>query len=236
MSGPLNYGADLSSIFRLLCPGVLSAKKSSLHSVLSKYACQSCHVRLPRGLCLGSEFLMMNYQRLYDVNSACMLIVVSILLGAFYFQFGLHENPCPLCLLQRMGMIGVIVGLAMNTQFGFQRIHFAAVNLAALVGAMFSIRQVLLHVCPIAGKPSGYGDPIGGMHLYSWGVLIFAASILGSSILSTLVKDEQQESTRKPSLFEQVVFQLAAMVCLANVAATFAMCWLGPCCDDGPCP
>lgn len=135
-----------------------------------------------------------------------------------------------------MGMIGVIVGLGMNTQFGFHRIHFAAVNLAALVGAVFSIRQVLLHVCPVAGEPSGYGDPIMGMHLYTWGVLIFAASILGSSLLLTLVKDESPESVRRPSLFEQIVFQLTAIVCFANVAATFAMCWLGPCCDDGPCP
>nr|WP_234824101.1 disulfide bond formation protein B [Bremerella cremea] len=158
-----------------------------------------------------------------------MLVVVSVLLGAFYFQFGLHEDPCPLCLLQRMGMIGVILGLAMNTQFGFHRLHFAAVNLAALVGAMFSIRQVLLHICPVAGEPSGYGDAFFGMHLYSWGVLVFAASILGSSILLTLVNEKPPESTRKQSMFEQIVFHLAALVCFANVVSTFALCSFGPC-------
>ncbi|TWT31345.1 disulfide bond formation protein B [Blastopirellula retiformator] len=179
---------------------------------------------------------MANSQRLYDLNAACMLIVVSILLGAFYYQFGLHENPCPLCLLQRMGMIGVIVGLAMNMQLGFHRLHFAAVNVASLVGATFSIRQVLLHICPVTGEPTGFGEPMMGLHLYTWGVLIFAASILGSSILLTLVKEHPEESDRRPSLFEQIVFGLASLVCFVNVAATFAMCWFGPCCDDGPCP
>ena len=77
-----------------------------------------------------------------------MLILASVLLGAFYFQYGLSEDPCPLCLLQRMGMIGVALGLSFNTFFGFGKKHFAFVIFAAVVGCGFSTRQVLLHIAP----------------------------------------------------------------------------------------
>ena len=115
----------------------------------------------------------MNSKGLYIANSAAMLMVSSALVGALFFQFGLHENPCPLCLLQRMGMFGVILGLGFNTYFGFKKEHFGLVITAALVGVTFSIRQILLHICPVAGEATGYGEPVLGMHLYSWGVVIF---------------------------------------------------------------
>ena len=102
-------------------------------------------------------------------------------MGAFYFQFGLNEDPCPLCLLQRMAMIGVIFGLALNIFFGFDAKHFGVVIISALVGVLFSGRQVLLHISKKDGDV-GYGTPFFGMHLYTWGVLIFIASILGSAI------------------------------------------------------
>ena len=53
-------------------------------------------------------------------NSACILLICIILISALYFQFGLHEEPCPLCLLQRMAMMGVILGLSLNIYFGFE--------------------------------------------------------------------------------------------------------------------
>ena len=105
----------------------------------------------------------MNFLKYF--NSLCILIVCSILIGALYFQFGLHEDPCPLCLLQRMGMMGVIFGLSLNVYFGFNAKHFAIVIISALVGVVFSGRQVLLHIAPLAGD-TGYGTPFFGMHLY----------------------------------------------------------------------
>lgn len=178
----------------------------------------------------------MNSQHLYTANTCCLFIVLSVLLGAFGFQYGLGENPCPLCLLQRMGMLGVVIGLAFNTQFGFHRRHFALVIFAALVGCTFSMRQVLLHVCPEPGQPTGYGTPILGMHLYSWGVLIFAASILGSACFLLFAQDAAEGEERTASLFEKVGFYAASGICLANAISTFIMCNVGPCCENGPCP
>jgi disulfide bond formation protein DsbB len=168
------------------------------------------------------------------LNSLCMLIVSSILIGALYFQFGLGEDPCPLCLLQRMGMMGILFGLSLNIFYGFKSEHFATVIISSLVGLVFSTRQVLLHICPEPGVEPGYGSPIFGMYLYSWGVLIFIASILASSIfLFFLPKNEDKIST--PILIERISFFLVVLIVLINIIATFFECQFGPCCENGPC-
>jgi disulfide bond formation protein DsbB len=168
------------------------------------------------------------------LNSVCMFIVSSILLGALYFQFGLGEDPCPLCLLQRMGMMGILFGLSLNIFYGFKAEHFATVIVASLVGLVFSTRQVLLHICPEPGVDPGYGTPIFGMFLYSWGVLIFIASIFATSIfLFFLPKNKNKILT--PRLIERISFFLAVSIVLINVIATLFECQFGPCCENGPC-
>jgi disulfide bond formation protein DsbB len=167
-------------------------------------------------------------------NSICILIICIILMGALYFQFGLNEDPCPLCLLQRMGMIGVIFGLALNVFFGFDPKHFAVVIIAAIVGAVFSVRQVLLHIAPVEGD-LGYGTPIFGMHLYTWGVLIFISSILGSAIF-LLFGNKFKATTHVILKLEKYTVYLASAIVLVNIIATFFECQIGPCCENGPCP
>ncbi|OHX63957.1 disulfide bond formation protein B [Flammeovirga pacifica] len=167
-------------------------------------------------------------------NSACILIICMILMAALYYQFGLNEEPCPLCLLQRMGMIGVIFGLALNIYVGFDSKHFGVVIISALVGGFFSVRQVLLHIIPTDGN-TGYGTPIFGMHLYTWGVFIFLASILGSAIFLFFNRKFKSEKTHVILNFEKYVVYLATFIVFVNVIATFFECQLGPCCENGPC-
>jgi disulfide bond formation protein DsbB len=179
---------------------------------------------------------MRNSQLLYTVNSLCILGLSLVLAGAFYFQFGLGENPCPLCLLQRMGMFGVILGLGFNTAFGFRKEHAALVIGSALIGASFSIRQILLHISPTPGQPTGYGSAIFGMHLYSWAAVVFATAIAGTAVFLFLVRDETPGTRRMASTFEWGALYLATLLCLMNVVAAFAECRLGACCENGPCP
>lgn len=179
---------------------------------------------------------MENDSRLYLANGVCMLGVSLILTGAFYFQYGLHETPCPLCLLQRMGMLGVILGLSFNAVFGFRKEHAALVIGAALVGASFSVRQILLHIVPIPGEPTGYGSAVLGMHLYSWAAVVFLTAIAGTGVFLCLFREEPPGTRRRPSGFESGTLYFAALLCLLNVLAAFAECRLGACCENGPCP
>lgn len=177
----------------------------------------------------------MNNRIIYYANSIAILAVSSILIGAFYFQFFLHENPCPLCLLQRIGMIGMIFGLSMNIYFGLKKEHFGVVIISAMVGTVFSVRQVLLHICPVQGEATGYGTAVLGMHLYSWAIVVYAMSILGSVVFLFLLKDDKKENNRNPMTFEKIMFYLSVLIILINVIATFFECHLGPCCENGPC-
>ena len=179
---------------------------------------------------------MRNRQLLYTANSLCILGLSLVLAGAFYFQFGLGESPCPLCLLQRMGIFGVILGLGFNTTFGFRKEHAALVVGSALIGASFSIRQVLLHINPSPGEPTGYGSAVLGMHLYSWAAVAFVTAIAGTALFLLLVRDEPPGTRRRPSKFEWGALYLAALLCLMNVLSAFAECRLGGCCENGPCP
>ena len=112
-----------------------------------------------------------------------LLLLAMPLLGAFGIQLLMHEIPCPLCLLQRVGMLGVAVGLMMNLRFGIRPLHYGISIVSALVGAAISTRQILLHIVPSADGITGYGDAVLGMHLYTWALVVFLASILGIALL-----------------------------------------------------
>jgi hypothetical protein len=46
--------------------------------------------------------------------------------------------------------------------------------IAAVGGACISIRQILLHIVP---PDPGYGDPVLGLHLYTWALLVFVGDL-----------------------------------------------------------
>lgn len=134
-----------------------------------------------------------------------------------------------------MAMIGVIFGLALNVYFGFDPKHFAVVIIAALIGGIFSGRQVLLHIAPRDGD-TGYGTPVFGLHLYTWGVLIFLASVLGSALFLLFNKQFKTATDSTVLNVEKWSVFTGFTLVIVNVIATFYECQLGPCCENGPCP
>jgi disulfide bond formation protein DsbB len=122
---------------------------------------------------------------------AFLVAYIGVLSGAmFYFQFALGELPCPLCILQRMGMmlsslgpvyivIRSLRGTLAPSDF-MTGLGFAIVG--ALLGSAMSIRQILLHIMP--GDP-GYGTAIFGLHLYTWALVSFIVVLVFAGVLLT---------------------------------------------------
>ena len=109
---------------------------------------------------------------------AWVLAYSVVMLSAFYIQFVKGEFPCPLCMLQRYGMILATLGallVIMQARRGELTTARYAQGLgmgllAVLAGASVSVRQIELHILP---GDSGYGEPFLRLHLYTWAFVTF---------------------------------------------------------------
>ena len=167
------------------------------------------------------------------INSFAVLGICGVLLGAYYIQFVEGEFPCPLCLLQRLAMLGVAFGAMLNLRYGIHTRHYGVSLLSAIFGASVSIRQILLHIDP---SDSGYGSPVLGMHLYTWAFIVFAVVILFIGIMmffETQFEDSSENRSAKSiGWFIKAVFFLVVLIAAVNVVTTFLECGLGQCPDN----
>ena len=169
------------------------------------------------------------------LNILFLLMICVPLIGAYGIQFIKGEFPCPLCLLQRLAMLGIACGALMNIRFGIRPIHYGMCILSAVLGAIISTMQSLLHIVPAPGN-AGYGTPVMGMHLYTWALLIFMATILIIGIVFLFDSQfESKETTQNPREVPAIgvaAFWIAFIVTAANVCTTFLECGLGQCPDN----
>jgi disulfide bond formation protein DsbB len=167
------------------------------------------------------------------INSFAVLGICGVLLGAYYIQFVDGEFPCPLCLLQRLAMLGVAFGAMLNLRYGIHTRHYGVSLLSAIFGASVSIRQILLHIDP---SDSGYGSPVLGMHLYTWAFIVFAVVILLIGIMmffETQFEDSSENRSAKSiGWFVKAVFSLVVLIAASNVITTFLECGFGQCPDN----
>ena len=123
---------------------------------------------------------------------AWVLAYTVVMLGAFFIQFVEGEFPCPLCMLQRYGMILSTIGalwIIMQARRGTLTTTRYAQGLGmgmigVLAGATVSLRQIALHIKP--GDP-GYGEPVLGLHLYSWAFVTFAIVLIYVGVMLMLM-------------------------------------------------
>jgi disulfide bond formation protein DsbB len=161
------------------------------------------------------------------LNAFAAIVVSLVLVGGFAVQVFLREQPCPLCLLQRAGMLGVIAGALFNLRLGLNPAHYAVGLMAALVGASVSIRQILLHIAP-GSEP--FGSPVMGLSLYTWAFIVFVSCMVGiASLLFFHRSGDRARSFSEMNRLEQAAFALALLVGLGNFGWTLAFCGLGLC-------
>lgn len=161
------------------------------------------------------------------LNILIILILSGVLLGAYGVQFFWHEEPCPLCMLQRLGMLGVATGLLLNVWFGVRMSHYAIALLSALMGGFVALRQIALHVCP--GTPP-FGFPVFGLSLYTWSFIVFVCCIWAIAFLLFLYDPKEESKEPLPiDLASQLAFGFIFFMTIANVITTLVQCGLGPC-------
>lgn len=170
---------------------------------------------------------MLKWER--DLNALLIIILSIVLLSAFGVQFIWHESPCPLCMLQRLGMIGVAAGAALNILFGTRMSHYGLMLLSSLMGGFVALRQISLHVCPGFGE---FGLPVLGLSLYTWSFIVFVCVVLYVALLLFLYDPEESMQEPPPvNLWSKSALYLIIFIALANMITTFMQCGIGPCSD-----
>lgn len=161
------------------------------------------------------------------LNILFIYVLCAVLLAAYAYQFILDEDPCILCLLQRLGMIGVASALALNLRFGIKIQFYGLAILSALLGRIVSLRQIGLHICP---EFPTYGQPIFGFDLWVWSFIIFTISIFAVACL-LIIKGFFPEEDTNPTwgMREKLPFWLLLLVALSNGIITFIDCGFSDC-------
>lgn len=170
------------------------------------------------------------------INIVALVGLLGVLTGSLDLQILVGEQPCPLCLLQRSGMIGLAVGPVMNLLWGMRPAHYAVSILAALTGGAASTRQILLHIAT-PGDP-GYGPAVAGFHLYTWAFITFAIGAAGCAVLLLFGSQFslgdtgvlRQRGWMRIATMTVVLWTLVYLVIIA--VTVLPECGLGMCPDD----
>jgi len=164
------------------------------------------------------------------LNALGLCAIALVLAVAFAAQLLLDELPCPLCLLQRIQFAMLAVGPILNVRFGPRPSHYAVSLFAAIAGAAFAVRQVLLHIIP--GDP-GYGSALLGYHYYSWAFIGFAVAILALAAMLLFDGQFRDDGKQQPAgAFARAAVWLMIALTALNVVSTLLECGFGACADN----
>lgn len=171
--------------------------------------------------------------RALDRSAALNLLGLSgislALLIAFYYQLVLNELPCPLCLLQRVGMIAIGLGFMMNVCMGVRSMHYGVALFGCLLTGAIASRQVLLHIVPGTGT---YGSALFGMHFYTLALVSSIAVAAFIAVLLMLHTREDVASSGGMSGAGKAIAVLFILLIAANLVSTVLECGAGQCDDD----
>lgn len=160
-----------------------------------------------------------------------LLGIVAVLLMAMVFEFVFNELPCPLCLLQRVGFIGIAFGFLLNLRFGFRPSHYSIILISALFTSFVALRQICLHVLPDTG---GYGSPIFGLHLYTWSFIIAMAIVVTTTVLLGLDRQYKTpiRTNKRWRHWTNILFVLVTFIIVANIISVILQCGFHECPDN----
>ncbi|WP_336278500.1 disulfide bond formation protein B [Bartonella sp. CB175] len=163
------------------------------------------------------------------MNSLGLIGLSIVLLVAFYYQLAKFELPCPLCLLQRAGLIMAGCGFLLNIHHRIKNTHYAMVILGCMVTSIVAARQVFLHITP---DDLGYGSTFLGLHFYTWAFIISSLCILAVVLVMVLTDLPQFKIFSSFPVFSKTASFLFVFLIAANLLSTVLECGGGQCADD----
>ena len=165
---------------------------------------------------------------------AVLVVVAGILTAAMTLQYAYGELPCPLCLLQRIALLGVCIGIMLNFRNGFSYQNTGFSLLFAIFLLVVSVRQSLLDIYPRPGHEY-IGSAVFGIHMPVWSIIIAMVMLIAYAIkLAVIGGDEHlgDADVRSFPLIDRLsniasVYVIA--LCLVNLVSVVIQCGFGQC-------
>ena len=170
----------------------------------------------------------------YAYLSLVMFVIAGILTMAMTLQYANGELPCPLCLLERVAMLGVCFGIMLNLRRGFSYQNTAFSLLSAIFLLIVSVRQSLLDIYPRPGHEY-IGSAIFGIHMPVRSIIIALSLLTAYAIkLAILGGDEylrEAELADFPAISKiaSVLSLYVIAICVVDLASVMLQCGLGEC-------
>ena len=165
-----------------------------------------------------------------------MAVMAGVLTAALAIQYGAGELPCPLCLLQRVAMLGVCFGLMLNFRHGFSDRNLGLSLLFSVFLLVVSVRQTLLDIYPRPGH-AYVGSAVLGLHMPVWSVLIAVALITAIALKLCIIGTEDGERPpERRSLVGRLAMALSFYViglALVNFGSVVVQCGISQCHTTG---
>ena len=165
-----------------------------------------------------------------------MAVIAAVLTAAMVMQYGYGELPCPLCLLQRLAMLGVCFGLMQNFRHGFSDRNLGYSLLFSVFLLVVAVRQTLLDIYPRPGHEY-VGSALLGLHMPVWSILIAVALITAFAVKLCIIGTDDGKRAPKPG---SPVGRLAAAlslyliaIALINFGSVVVQCGVGQCHTTG---
>lgn len=167
---------------------------------------------------------------------AMMAVIAAVLTAALYMQYGRGEIPCPLCLLQRVAMLGVCFGLMLNFRNGFSDRNTGYGLLFSVFLLIVAVRQTLLDIYPRPGHEY-VGSAVLGLHMPVWSVIIAVALITGFALKLCIIGTEDGARPPNPSSlvgrFAAIVGLYVIALAVVNFGSVVVQCGLSQCHTTG---
>ncbi|MFS2112645.1 disulfide bond formation protein B [Herbaspirillum frisingense] len=154
------------------------------------------------------------------LNCVCLLVVSGCLGLLLYFQWALQEPLCPLCLLQRTGIILTGIGFMRNLRFGVKSAHYGMAVIGALLTGVSALRQLALEGLPGQDAP---GAVLLGMHFYTLSALFSLVALATIAGLLGVKSAEYPATLVLMQMAEEPDIQVRTPWARITTCATFAL-------------
>jgi len=156
------------------------------------------------------------------VLGLCIMLIV-----AFGYQLTVHDLPCSMCVMSRMGIYAIAFGLVINLCRERRQSNYMIVIIAAMVQIAISLEFLVRHIVPGSGT---YGSAVFGLHMYTWNFITTFLIIVYSCIAGLLTPANGTKCTS--NFLIKIIIGILMLTLLANTVSTFIECGPYSCPSD----